>query len=129
MQLTNRPEFIQTIDERDLRRIQNELERIGEKKTVDILFCVIPNSGPTYAKIKQLAEIRTGVLTQCIKAATVFNKRRDGSTISNILLKVNTKLNGTNHKLVTNPILSGTKVMVMGADVTHPSPEQNRIPR
>lgn len=59
----------------------------------------------------------------------MFKKRNDGSTISNILLKVNAKLNGTNHKLQASPILSGKKVMVIGGDVTHPSPEQKFIPR
>lgn len=62
-------------------------------------------------------------------------ERDDRSTISNILLKVNAKLNGTNHKLETSPIVSannwknGKKYMVMGADVTHPSPGQEQIPR
>lgn len=120
---------METVGDRDLRRIGSELEMIGKQKKIDILFCVIPDSGPTYAKIKQMAEIQSGVLTQCIKGGTVFRKRNDGSTISNILLKVNAKLNGTNHKLLTMPILANKKCMVIGADVTHPSPEQKLIPR
>lgn len=106
-------------------------EIIGQKKNSDILFCIIPNTGPTYAQIKQKAEIDYGVLTQCIKATTVYKivMKNDFSTISNILLKVNAKLNGTNHKLQSSPILSMKNVMVIGADVTHPSPGQNNIPR
>lgn len=111
----------------DNHNIQNELEK-AKKEGIRILFCVIPDSGPTYAKIKQLAEIRIGVLTQCIKGGTVFKKRTDGSTISNILLKCNAKLNGTNHRLNDSPILYG-KCMLIGADVTHPSPDQKNIPR
>lgn len=109
----------------------SELERIGREKKVQIVFVIIPDSGPTYAKIKQKAEINYGVLTQCIKGGTVFRKRNDGSTISNICLKVNAKLNGTNYKLQSSAILSQMpgKVMVIGADVTHPSPEQKTIPR
>lgn len=103
------------------------LQRI-RKNQCKVLFCIIPDRGETYASIKQAAELRCGVLTQCIKANTIFRKRGDGSTISNILLKVNAKLNGVNHKLQTTPVLDG-KCMVIGADVTHPSPEQTRIPR
>lgn len=102
-----------------------------KSQDVKILFCIIPDGGGTYATVKQTAEIRSkGILTQCIKAGTVYRKGNDASTISNILLKVNAKLNGTNHSLLQNesPILNG-KCMVMGADVTHPSPDQSRIPR
>lgn len=99
-----------------------------KSKQCKVLFCIIPDRGDTYATIKQAAELRCSVLTQCIKANTIYKKRNDGSTISNILLKVNAKLNGVNHKLKTTPILNG-KCMVIGADVTHPSPEQTKIPR
>lgn len=95
----------------------------------NVLFCVIPDRGDAYARVKQAAELRCGVLTQCIKALTVQRKGKDASTISNILLKVNAKLNGFNHKLQKSPILNGKKCMVIGADVTHPSPDQSRIPR
>lgn len=95
-----------------------------------------------YEKIKQLAELECGVLTQCIRGGTVYrvtndrdNKwQRDGSSIHNILLKVNAKLNGTNHRLQTNQIddkvlMKMEKCMLIGADVTHPSPDQQSIPR
>lgn len=97
-------------------------------KQCKVLFCIIPDRGETYATVKQAAELRCSVLTQCIKANTISRKRGDGSTISNILLKVNAKLNGVNHKLKSTPVLDG-KCMVIGADVTHPSPEQMKIPR
>lgn len=95
---------------------------------MQVLFCVIPDRGDSYARIKQAAELRCGVLTQCIKATTLFKKGTDQSTIANILLKVNAKLNGTNHKLNTTPVLNDN-CMVIGADVTHPSPDQSHIPR
>lgn len=97
-------------------------------KSVKVLFCIIPDGGDTYAKVKQSAELRCGVLTQCIKAFTMSRKGTDRSTVSNILLKVNAKLAGTNHKLQRSPILDN-KCMIIGADVTHPSPDQSKIPR
>lgn len=128
LNLAEKPVFIQDVDDRNLRNIENKMED-AKKEGIRILFCVIPDSGPTYARIKQLAETRVGVLTQCIKGNTVFRKKNDGSTISNILLKVNAKLNGTNHTLDSSPILQKSKCMLVGADVTHPSPDQTTIPR
>lgn len=120
--------FIQEISDRarddDITRVLNNIKKNG----AEILFCIIPDSGDSYARIKQAAEIRCGVLTQCIKAFTVFKKGTDPSTASNILLKVNAKLNGTNHVLSSTPVMND-KCMVIGADVTHPSPDQSRIPR
>lgn len=116
--------------DRDLeRRIREEMQWISDKKEISILFCVIPDRGEIYGKIKTMAELLYGVLTQCIKSRTVNNTvddvQRGRTTISNILLKVNAKLNGTNHKLEMCPILYGSKkrVLFIGADVTHPSPD------
>ncbi|KAL1139166.1 hypothetical protein AAG570_009226, partial [Ranatra chinensis] len=75
------------------------------------------------AKIKQIAELEIGLLTQCIKGKTVHKCSR--STAANLLLKINAKLNGINHRI---PRQSWQVIMVVGADVTHPSPEQHNIP-
>ncbi|KAJ9591031.1 hypothetical protein L9F63_027762, partial [Diploptera punctata] len=48
-------------------------------------------------KVKREAEVQVGVLTQCIKGRTV--QRMNPATCSNILLKINSKLNGINHTL------------------------------
>lgn len=131
LQLAQQPTNISTIGDRNIRDIKQEIERIGKENRIKILFVVVPDSGPTYSLIKKAAELESGVLTQCIKGGTVFKKRSDMSTISNILLKVNAKLNGTNHTLRNpeNNILTKQKCMYIGADVTHPSPDQTRIPR
>ncbi|KAL5290574.1 AGO2.2 family protein [Megaselia abdita] len=84
----------------------------------------------SYAKVKQRAELQCGVVTQCIKSATIAN-RFDNSTINNILLKLNAKLNGVNHKVDSNsnpPLVANNYVMFVGADVTHPSPQQRTMP-
>lgn len=100
------------------------------KNNCKLLFCVIPDRGTAYAQIKQAAEIRCGILTQCLRAGTVSRKGTDESTVNNILLKVNAKLNGINHKLSMSskiPLIKSS-FMVIGADVTHPSPDQTKIP-
>ena len=49
-------------------------------------------------KVKQVAELNVGVLTQCLKSFTVQRKLNPATT-GNILLKVNAKLDGVNHSL------------------------------
>lgn len=96
------------------------------------VFVVLSERGTPYAKIKQVAELEVGILTQCIKDKTVFRTIKDITVFSNIMLKVNGKLNGTNHKIAQDRdsnLLSPIKnVMYLGADVTHPSPDQKHIP-
>lgn len=133
MDLPQKPTIYRKIADRQLdqqlRNMNNMMNDIAKDRKIRIVFCVIPQNNPKmYAKIKQSAELQYAVLTQCIKSSTVFKKRNDGSTIVNLLLKVNAKLNGTNHKLQKSPLLDG-ECMIIGADVTHPSPDQRDIPR
>lgn len=112
--------------EGDIDRQMNDLVAAGCK----LLLCVISNFGDAYARVKQAAEIRCGILTQCVKEQTMSRKATDQSTVSNILLKVNAKMGGTNHRLADMSKLPVQKRahMIIGADVTHPSPDQTRIP-
>ncbi|TBU37767.1 Piwi-domain-containing protein [Dichomitus squalens] len=84
-----------------------------------------------YPGIKQLADVELGIHT----VHMLLNKARDqrpnkqDQYFSNVVLKVNTKLGGVNHQLDENsmrwlkaPGGRATKTMVMGIDVTHPSP-------
>ncbi|KAH8239991.1 hypothetical protein KR032_010021, partial [Drosophila birchii] len=94
----------------------------------DLAFVIIPQVGVTYSTIKQKAELQHGILTQCIKQFTV-ERKLNPQTIGNILLKVNSKLNGLNHKLKDDPRQPMLKnAMFLGADVSHPSPDQREIP-
>lgn len=121
---------------RDMRYAVRDLDKTLDdlkKRKIDLVFVVIPppgRDGDVYAKVKQKAELCVGLLTQCIKSFTLDRKRNDASTISNIWLKINAKTNGSNHVLASNvkPPLARKKVMYIGADVTHPSPEQTNIP-
>uniref|UniRef100_A0A1B6E7E6 Uncharacterized protein n=1 Tax=Clastoptera arizonana TaxID=38151 RepID=A0A1B6E7E6_9HEMI len=81
-----------------------------------------------YGKVKQCAELSVGVLTQCIRSKTMF--KMNPATASNILLKVNSKLNGVNHQIDKScrPSIFNAPIMIVGADVTHPSPDQKTIP-
>lgn len=130
MQISERPDFYEKIGDRDpTNRLKMAMKKIALNRDIKIVFCIINGfDSRGYSMVKKMAELECGVLTQCIKDNTVSRKRFDGSTIVNLLLKVNVKLNGVNHKLQTSPLLNG-KCMIIGADVTHPSPDQKDIPR
>ncbi|XP_062557974.1 protein argonaute-2 isoform X2 [Armigeres subalbatus] len=121
---------------RDMRTCIKELDFILndiKQSGIDLAFVIIPNpgrDGDVYAKVKQKAELCVGLFTQCIKSFTLDRKRGDPSTISNIWLKINAKTNGSNHVLASSykPPIARKTVMYIGADVTHPSPEQTNIP-
>uniref|UniRef100_A0A0K8VP39 Protein argonaute-2 n=5 Tax=Bactrocera latifrons TaxID=174628 RepID=A0A0K8VP39_BACLA len=108
---------------RDIVRTLEEYKR----KDYDLVIVVIPNYGTSYADIKQKAELVCGLLTQCIKEQTL-NRRVDNQLIGNLLLKINSKLNGSNHKISAKSHIVLDHAMFMGADVTHPSPDQRNIP-
>ncbi|XP_027849145.2 protein argonaute-2-like isoform X2 [Aphis gossypii] len=94
----------------------------------EIIFVVIPEiQTGVYGIIKQKSELEVGVLTQCIKSNTISNMNIP--TYSNLLLKINSKLNGTNHTLSNKsspPCMVGA--IIFGADVTHPTLEQTSTP-
>ncbi|KAH8296528.1 hypothetical protein KR054_007535 [Drosophila jambulina] len=111
-------------DERNLDDCFGDLK----KGQCDLAFVIIPQFGASYDVIKQKAELQHGILTQCLKQFTV-ERKLNPQTIGNILLKVNSKLNGINHKLKEDARLQMPKnAMFLGADVTHPSPDQREIP-
>jgi len=72
-----------------------------------------------YNSLKRIADCILGVPTQCV----VYRKlqRADGQYYSNVALKVNHKLGGTNNALTEKLPLFERPTMVVGADVTHPS--------
>ncbi|XP_015119376.1 protein argonaute-2 [Diachasma alloeum] len=113
---------------RDIRELQNYLQD-HKKGKLKLLFVVIPGQGQdVYPKVKQVAELTVGCLTQCIKDSTL--NKFNSMTAGNILLKVNSKLNGVNHTFQPNSKPDCLKVpcILFGGDVTHPSPDATDIP-
>ncbi|XP_025270021.1 protein argonaute-2 isoform X2 [Camponotus floridanus] len=105
-------------------------EYFRSKKGSKLIIVIIPDrTDTTYGKVKQITELSLGILTQCIKLRTI--QQRSYSAVKNILLKINSKLNGINHTLTTQSIpecLKKKDCMLVGADVTHPSPDAINIP-
>ncbi|XP_072745126.1 protein argonaute-3 [Anoplolepis gracilipes] len=105
-------------------------EYFRSKKDLKLIIVIIPDrTDTTYGKVKQITELSLGILTQCIKYRTM--KKNSFSAVKNILLKINSKLNGVNHTLKEQNIpqcLKNNDCMLVGGDVTHPSPDAVGIP-
>ncbi|KAI1299311.1 Protein argonaute-2 [Halotydeus destructor] len=78
-----------------------------------------------YSVVKSLAEIKFAVVTQfidCKKIGKAYEKRKEGQYLSNLVLKMNSKLGGTNSIVEPDDepkVLRQKGTMIIGADVTH----------
>ncbi|XP_053593614.1 protein argonaute-2 [Microplitis demolitor] len=117
---------------RDISNLSRTLDDLKKNK-MQLVVVVIPGFPPdVYARVKQQAELQVGILTQCVKDQTISKcvDRNDRSTAGNILLKINSKLNGINHTFNSEikPACLRVPAIIFGADVTHPSPDATDIP-
>ncbi|KAK3908670.1 LOW QUALITY PROTEIN: Protein argonaute-2 [Frankliniella fusca] len=121
------------MDVRDQRKIMGELSnRLGKFRQEGHKLVLVVISGynkQIYGQVKQVAELQVGVLTQCVKDETV-TRRNNQATVHNIMLKINAKFNGVNQVIADQSKVKcfNSKVLVFGADVTHPSPDSKDIP-
>lgn len=100
---------------------------------LELIVAIFDGTTPAYNMVKTCGDITYGILTQGVDSKNV-NKLQE-QTISNILLKINTKLGGRNWLLSkSNRLFSGLlqdlyngPVMFFGADVTHPSPGDLKV--
>jgi eukaryotic translation initiation factor 2C len=92
---------------------------------LQLLVLILPEvSAPLYKRIKTLADREYGIHTVCCVGQKFSKDRGRDQYIANVALKVNLKLGGVNQ--VVEPknlsIIDQNKTMVVGLDVTHPSP-------
>lgn len=119
-------------------RILEELSRL-KQYSVTIVICVMLSEG-LHGPIK-MASDSLGLLTQCVKWKTI--EKNPSGLFTNLLVKMNTKLGGTNHALVSRAAPGGSTsstsasrqfqdppssiawvmdkpCMLLGIDVSHP---------
>lgn len=108
----------------DDMRIETALKNVpGDPRQARLVLVVLPTT-PTllYNRVKHVGDVKVGVHTVCV-VGSKFAKSQD-QYFANVALKFNLKLGGINH-LVENTrlgIINEDKTMVVGIDVTHPSP-------
>ncbi|KAL1449782.1 hypothetical protein WDU94_002257 [Cyamophila willieti] len=127
MEFPKNPTLVFEDQRENNRNLYNVFSQCKQKQ-IQVVFVAVPNTGDVYSKVKQVAELEVGVLTQCLREKTLF--KLNAATTGNILLKLNAKLNGVNHyvKELKKPKILGKPTIIFGADVTHPSPDESSIP-
>ncbi|KAK0647518.1 Protein argonaute-2 [Lasiodiplodia hormozganensis] len=96
---------------------------------LDLLFVIFPGFNkklPVYNRIKRLGDCKYGIHTICADGSKFTKERGQDQYFRNVALKFNLKLGGVNHT-VSNiaPLLDMATTMVVGIDVTHPSPDSS----
>jgi len=94
---------------------------------LNLVVIVVPQAktDPAYACIKWATEVQLGFPTQVVALATFDKQKRPDQYITNIMLKVNSKVGGINYILDSSsqlPILGDRPFCVFGIDVSHPGP-------
>ncbi|KAJ7747645.1 argonaute-like protein [Mycena maculata] len=108
----------------EIRKVVNDRLKTAKKPSF-ILVLLSNRDNYIYPGIKTLGDVEIGVHTihmQLNKA--LGDERKQDQYLSNIALKVNSKLGGINHLLEPDAMkwLTKQKTMMVGIDVTHPGP-------
>lgn len=105
----------------DDRKIDVALKNASEKVSLLLVILPIANT-PLYNHIKRVGDISVGIHTICVVGSKFAKK--SPQYFANVALKFNLKLGGVN-QLVDKArlgVIEEDKTMVVGIDVTHPSP-------
>lgn len=98
-------------------------------KTRDLLLVILPGRDRTdntelYSYIKTLGDTLHGIHTICVVGFKFTSEKGQDQYFANVALKFNLKLGGNNQMVEPSRLsfLNEDKTMVVGIDVTHPSP-------
>ncbi|RKF56155.1 Protein argonaute 12 [Erysiphe neolycopersici] len=89
------------------------------------LLCVMAADDPAlYNIIKNIGDTKAGIHTVCVIGSKFIKEKGQSQYFANIALKFNMKAGGINHTLdpAKLGVISEGETMVVGLDVTHPSP-------
>ncbi|KAK5139822.1 hypothetical protein LTR04_003318, partial [Oleoguttula sp. CCFEE 6159] len=102
-------------------RLDNFFRQIGAQRITLALF-VLPGRSipkPLYSILKTCGDVKHGIHTVCVTE----QKWKSPDYNANVALKINMKLGGVNHYIKPEDLKPlDSKTMVVGIDVTHPSP-------
>ena len=105
--------------------IEEAIKNLGTPLPKMILFLLSRRDDFIYPGIKTLCDTKLGVHSICMQLEKAFkDQKKQDQYLSNVALKVNTKLGGVNHTVDDHALrwLKTMPTMVVGMDVTHPSP-------
>ncbi|KAF2969330.1 hypothetical protein GQX73_g4243 [Xylaria multiplex] len=103
-----------------------ELETwVKRAASLQLLIVILPSTPiPLYNRLKQLADVKYGIHTICSVGSKIAKLNGQDQYLHNEALKVNLKLGGDNQLVQKQHLglINEDKTMVVGIDVTHPSP-------
>ncbi|KAK3722082.1 hypothetical protein QZH41_019832 [Actinostola sp. cb2023] len=102
---------------------------VSHYRDLQLVVVVLPPQGnkEVYKEVKRVGDTVLGIPTQCVQTKQFIPAKPQ--VCSNIAMKINVKLGGTNHIVDHSempPLFRD--VIIFGADVTHPSPGEGNIP-
>ncbi|GMY09800.1 protein argonaute 16 [Fagus crenata] len=115
-----------------LVRVEKMFEQIQAKLPgpPEFILCVLPErkNSEIYGPWKKKSLSDFGIVTQCISPTKVNDQY-----LTNLLLKINSKLGGINSLLAIEhssriPLITDTPTLILGMDVSHGSPGRSDIP-
>ncbi|XP_057792714.1 protein argonaute 16 isoform X1 [Salvia miltiorrhiza] len=113
-------------------RVEKMFEHIMAKLPgpPQFLLCVLPErkNCDIYGPWKKKCLSNMGIVTQCISPIKINDQY-----LTNVLLKINSKLGGTNSLLAIEhsnriPLVTDQPTMILGMDVSHGSPGRSDVP-
>lgn len=108
-------------------QIEAELRRIAssEKNPARFVLVILPEvDSRMYNRIKHTGDVKIGIHTVCVVGSKFAADRQQAQKFANVGLNFNLKLGGINQLVDSTGlgIINEDKTMVVGVDVTHPSP-------
>lgn len=107
----------------DAEAINQTFQAAGNqvKSRPQMLLVILTNrSADVYNRVKRNCDCRFGVMSQCVQASNVL--KNAPQYCSNVLMKFNCKLGGTNSTLKSKTNYFAEPTMIIGADVSHAAP-------
>ena len=108
-----------------LNIVKQSIESFGVAKDISFILVLLQRRDDfIYPGIKRICSVDFGVRTQCLLLEKALKERGQDQYLSNVALKVNTKLGGVNHRVGGDALswLTRDPTMLVGIDVTHPGP-------
>ncbi|MCJ1384902.1 hypothetical protein MMC17_008020 [Xylographa soralifera] len=117
------PFVVQRLKDIQLHR-SRDIDHKRQQGKLKFLFVVLPDKNNThlYNVIKKCADTELGFHTTCMASQKLYKAK--AQYYANIAMKVNLKLGGSNQGAISSSlgILKQAGTMLIGIDVTHPSP-------
>ena len=115
--------FLHLKDPDDVQ-LEETLKRAANKG-IRLLLVILPSVDTgLYNRIKHIGDVKAGLHTVCVVRSNFLKDKGQDQYFANVQLKFNLKMGGVNH-VVESPrlgVIEENKTMVVGVDVTHPSP-------